>query len=154
VLDILASAGCPVKVYGLGERPPLGLLTFCPIHERRFVEDLAGCRAVVCAAGNQLIGESLFLGKPVLAIPEAQHHEQLINAHFLQQMGVGAWSTLEDFQRETLRRFFDRLEEYRANAARLCGRLDGTHDALTVIHELLGRTARMRVHDRMSAPHT
>ena len=140
VLTVLASAGSPVKVYGLGERPPVGPLTFCPIHERRFVEDLAGCRAVVCAAGNQLLGESLFLGKPVLAIPEAQHHEQLINAHFLEQMGVGAWSTLEDFDAETLRRFLDRLNGYRENAAQLCGQLDGTHDALAIIQDVLART--------------
>jgi uncharacterized protein (TIGR00661 family) len=144
-LQVLATAGCPVKVYGLGERPARGPLTFCPIHERRFVDDLAGCRAVVCAAGNQLLGESLFLGKPVLAIPESQHHEQLINAHFLEQMGVGAWSTLEDFQPETLRQFFDRLEDYRAQAALLCGRLDGTHDALAIIENVLARTMRVRV---------
>jgi uncharacterized protein (TIGR00661 family) len=141
VLDTLAGAGWPVKVYGLGERPPVGPLTFCPIHEQRFVADLAGCRAVICAAGNQLLGESLFLGKPVLALPESQHHEQLINAHFLEQMGVGAWSTLEEFQPETLRRFFDRWHDYRASAAKLCGHLDGTHDALTIIHDLLARTA-------------
>ncbi|MDP1795899.1 MAG: glycosyltransferase family protein, partial [Planctomycetaceae bacterium] len=38
VLDIIATAGVPVKVYGLGERPARGPLTFCPIHEQRFVD--------------------------------------------------------------------------------------------------------------------
>lgn len=150
VLTTLSTAGRPVKVYGLGERAPQGPLTFCPIHEQRFVDDLAGCRAVVCAAGNQLLGEALFLGKPVLAIPESQHHEQLINAHFLQQMGVGAWSTLEDFRPATLAQFFTRYDDYRARAALLCRRLDGTHDALAAIYEVLQRTKSPQV----VAPHT
>jgi uncharacterized protein (TIGR00661 family) len=97
VLQALSQSGLPVRVYGLGERAQLSNVTFCPIHQQRFVDDLAGSRAVVCAAGNQLLGESLYLGKPVLAIPESQHHEQLINAHFLERMGAGMSVTLDDF---------------------------------------------------------
>jgi len=141
VLDTLQRAELPVKVYGLGERPALGRLSFCPIHEQWFVDDLAGCRAVVCAAGNQLLGEALYLGKPVLTIPESLHHEQLINAHFLEQMGVGAWETLEEFDADTLQRFLERLPDYQSRARALCGRLDGTHDALAIIHDVLARTA-------------
>jgi uncharacterized protein (TIGR00661 family) len=142
VLQTLSTADVPVKVYGLGERPAQGRLSFHPIHEQQFVDDLAGCRAVVCAAGNQLLGEALYLGKPVLALPESQHHEQLINAHFLEQMRVGAWSPLENFTFDTLRGFLDRLPEHQSHAAELCGRLDGTHDALQVIQNVLHRTAR------------
>jgi uncharacterized protein (TIGR00661 family) len=140
VLQALSAVGCPVKVYGLGERHSLGPLTFHPIHEQRFVDDLAGCRAVVCAAGNQLLGEALYLGKPVLALPEAQHHEQLINAHYLQAMGVGDWSMLEELSPATLRQFLDRWDEYHLEAAQMCGRLDGTQVALAAIDALLQRT--------------
>lgn len=133
VLDALVQSPWPVRIYGLGERPAQGPLTFHPIHEQKFVDDLAGCRAVVCAAGNQLLGESLYFGKPVLAIPEEIHHEQRINAHFLQEMHAGDWTTLEAFDLPKLQQFLDRWDEYQAVAQQLCGKLDGTQDAL---HEI------------------
>ncbi len=139
VIDLLAATCRPVKIYGLGERPPRGRLTFHAIHERTFVEDLAGCHAVVCAAGNQLLGESLFLGKPALAIPEAFHHEQRINACFLQSMGAGDWTTLEDLDAERLQAFLSRCDEYRTAASSLRGQLDGTPDTLDAIRRELHR---------------
>ncbi len=139
VLDILATSPWPVRIYGLGERPARGRLTFHPIHEQVFVNDLAGCRAVVCAAGNQLLGESLFLGKPVLAIPEEIHHEQRINAHFLRAMGAGDSATLEQFDAPTLERFLARWDDYRAAIEKLRGRLDGTLDSMQFLNEELHR---------------
>jgi uncharacterized protein (TIGR00661 family) len=144
VLETLSTAGMPVKVYGLGERPERGPLRFYPIHEQHFVDDLAGCRAVACAAGNQLLSEALYLGKPVLAIPESQHHEQLINAHFLQHMGVGRWTLLEEFQPAVLRRFLEQLDEFRERTALLCGRLDGTHEALSILNDVLAQATQGR----------
>ncbi len=137
VLDIIASANTPVKVYGLGERPARGPLTFCPIHERHFVNDLAGCRAVICAAGNQLLGESLYLGKPVFALPEEYHHEQMINAHFIQQLGVGMWTTLEAFSAAGIAEFLVKEPVFRDAVQSLQGQLDGTADAIAEITRLL-----------------
>ena len=45
--------------------------------------------AVVSTAGNQLVGEALYLGKPVLVMPERVNFEQAINAHYLEQSGAG-----------------------------------------------------------------
>jgi uncharacterized protein (TIGR00661 family) len=137
VLETIARVGLPVKVYGLGERPPSGPFTFCPIHEKHFVDDLAGCRAVICAAGNQLLGESLFLGKPVMALPEEYHHEQMINAHFIEHLGVGMWSTLETLTADKLAEFREREPQFRAVLQSMQGRLDGTADALAEIQRLL-----------------
>lgn len=141
VFDVLATSPWPVRIYGVGDRPPRGQLTFHPIHEQKFVDDLSGCRAVICAAGNQLLGESLYFGKPVLAIPEEIHHEQRINAYFLCEMGAGDWTTLERFDGPTLERFLSRWDDYHAAAANLCGRLDGTQEALDVLCEELARHA-------------
>ena len=137
VLEVLAKSEMPVRVYGLGQRPAMGRLTFCAIHEQTFVDDLAGCRAVVCAAGNQLLGEAISLGKPVLAIPETIHHEQRINAHFLREMGAGDWTTLEDFDLPTLQNFLARISAYRGAMASFSGQLDGTAEALTAIQACL-----------------
>lgn len=136
VIDILANGPLPVKIYGLGERPPRGNATFHPIHEQKFVEDLAGCRAVVCAAGNQLLGEALYLGKPALAIPEEIHHEQRINAHFLKSMGCGDWTTLEQFDAAILNQFLSRCDEYRT-ACETRRSYDGTPQTLEAIRREL-----------------
>ncbi|HEY4259708.1 MAG TPA: glycosyltransferase family protein, partial [Schlesneria sp.] len=74
VLETLAACDWDVRVYGLGELPRQGRITFHAIDEQRFVNDLANCAALVSAAGNQLLGEALYLGKPVFAIPEEMHH--------------------------------------------------------------------------------
>ena len=145
VLETLAGCGWEVHVYGLGERPRQGRVSFHAIDERRFVNDLANCSALVSAAGNQLLGESLFLGKPVFAIPEEMHHEQQINACFLKQMGAGNWTTLESFSGAPLAKFLSQLDNYRVNTSALCGRLNGTPDALAAIRETLARRERVGV---------
>lgn len=136
-IEALKAASMPVKVYGLGERPPEANLTFHPISEVTFVEDLAGCRAVISAAGNQLLGESLFLGKPFFAIPEKHHHEQLINAHFLRASGAGDWTTLETFGADDLQRFLSRLEEFELALGNYQGKLIGNQDAVRAVTEAL-----------------
>lgn len=143
VLETLAACGWDVRVYGVGERPRQGRITFHAIDEQCFVNDLASCAALVSAAGNQLLGEALYLGKPVFAIPEEMHHEQQINACFLKQMGAGNWCTLESFALEPLQKFLTQLDTYRANTSVLCGRLNGTPDALAAIRSTLSRQGRL-----------
>lgn len=136
-LEALAAAGLPVRVYGLGAREPAGSLSFHAIDERRFVEDLAGCRGLVSAAGNQLIGEALHLGKPMLALPERAHVEQQINSRFLARMGGGEFRALEELSREGVRDFVARLDDHAAAAALHRGTMDGTPAVLEAIENLL-----------------
>ncbi|QDU68377.1 glycosyltransferase family protein [Engelhardtia mirabilis] len=117
VLEALRASPVEVRVYGLGERLSDGPLRFRPISEEGFIEDLATCRAVVASAGNQLLGEVLFLGKPVLALPEARQSEQLINCHFLERMGGGEWVAPQLLSGARLGVFLDR-------APGLAGRID------------------------------
>lgn len=141
VLELLRTAGRPVLVYGLGDRPAQGPLSFRPLSARQFVEDLAGCAAVVGAAGNQTLGESLFLGKPVFALPETHHYEQRINAHYLEEMGAGAWTTCEQADPAPFSRFLSRLDFFRDNLAQRQEVLDGVPRALAEIERLLPRLA-------------
>lgn len=135
VLQAIRAAGIETRIYGLGPRPDEGCLKFRPIDQRRFVADLAGCRAVIAAAGNQLLGEALYFGKPVLALPEARHHEQLINAHFLRHMARGDFMPLTDLSADRLRDFLDRMDQYRGTPCDT--QLDGTPKALSVIEQML-----------------
>lgn len=135
VLEALARSGREVLVYGVGERPDEGRLRFRPADDRQFLEDLAACDAVVCTAGNQLVGEALFLGKPVYALPEANNFEQYVNAHFLKALGAGAWTPLDEITPQGLADFLARGDEYR-------GRIDprglcGNSAALEIIERYL-----------------
>ena len=145
VVEVLANCGWRVRIYGLGERPAVGRLTFHVIDEHRFVADLASCAGLVSAAGNQLLGEALYFGKPVFAIPEGMHHEQQINAHFLRQMGAGDWVTAETIRSEQLEQFLARLDEFRENLAGLKGSMNGTSDALAAVESALKRNRSQAV---------
>lgn len=141
VIEALKTVGREVRVYGLEPQPASGNLQFCAIDEHRFVVDLGGCDAVVCAAGNQLLGESLYLGKPVLALPEPLHHEQFINSHYLRQMGVGDFASLADVTPGLLRTFLERRPEFRRELDRYRGVWNGTPTAVAAIRERLEQIA-------------
>jgi uncharacterized protein (TIGR00661 family) len=154
-LAALAACRHPVRVYGLGERPAQGRLTFHTVSEAGFLADLVGCAGLVATAGNQLVGEALFLGKPCFVMPEAGNFEQYINAHFLAQTGAGRWMGLEQVVPEALQEFERQLGQYTAGVERR--RLDGLPAVLQVIAGLLpaarpqvnGSRARRRVPDRL-----
>jgi uncharacterized protein (TIGR00661 family) len=125
MLESLQRSGREVRVYGLGALPRAGRLHFLPLSEHGFVEDLAGCTALISNAGNQLVGEALYLGKPVLAVPEERNDEQLINAHFLRQTGGGDWVAPHEWRSDSVSRFCGRLDDYRhaVDRPRICGNL-------------------------------
>jgi len=135
VLDALERSGRDIRVYGLGVRPPSGSLRFYDVDIMRFVEDLASCRALVCTAGNQLVGEALYLGKPVLAMPEYKNYEQYINAHFLKHSGAGTFVEMQDLSPAVIHRFLERVEEYRSHMDR--SRLNGISAAMDIIEKHL-----------------
>jgi uncharacterized protein (TIGR00661 family) len=143
-IEVICNAPLPVKVYGLGARPSCGSGQFCELSEQGFVNDLARCAALVGAAGNQTIGEALYLGKPVLALPEDRHHEQRINAHFLQQMGAGHMATLESFDSHHLLGFLNQLDELREPLANSDWQFDGNSMAVTAIQRFLPRPASIQ----------
>jgi uncharacterized protein (TIGR00661 family) len=85
----LDECGPPVVVYGTGRTGTEGALEFRAPSERGFLEDLASSRAVVGTAGNQLVGEALHFGKPLLVMPE-DSVEQRVNAAAVERCGIGA----------------------------------------------------------------
>lgn len=137
VLQALRECGREVRLYGLGERPQDGNLVFRPIGADGFLSDLAGSAALVCTAGNQLVGEALHLGKPVLAAPEPGNYEQYINAHFLGLSGAGEWTEMAALTGEKLRGFLGRLDEHRQRIPR--DRMDGLPEALRMLRRQLAR---------------
>jgi uncharacterized protein (TIGR00661 family) len=55
----------------------------------RFVEDLAGARALSANGGFTTLSEAVYFGKPVLSIPIMGQPEQELNAAYLEVLGLG-----------------------------------------------------------------
>ncbi len=144
VLAMLEDSPLPVRVYGLGEHEPRGAITFHAINEQTFLDDLATADCIVAAAGNQLMGESLYFGKPILALPEQNHHEQMINAFFVHQLGGGVASTLEGVTADEFQRFLAQRETYRKQLADSTVSFDGTDEAAAAIEAMLPETQAAR----------
>lgn len=135
VIAALREFGMPAHVYGLGERPRDGCVEFHAISEPNFIRHLATSEALVTTAGNQLVGEALFLGKPVLAMPEPGNHEQFINAFYLAKEGTGEWVELGALDAARLRDFAAKLPDYRARI--VPERYDGNTLAVGTIREFM-----------------
>jgi uncharacterized protein (TIGR00661 family) len=135
VVESLKATGMPVKVYGLGSRPTDGNLQFEEINEARFLEDLGSCEALVSTAGNQLVGEALYLGKPVFALPEVNNHEQYINAFYLEKEGTGESCGIEELTPTRLGRFLEKLDHYRSRIDP--EKFNGTPLAIRAVEEFL-----------------
>lgn len=135
VIRALQNCGLPVHIYGLGAREPVGRLRFFPVDALRFIEDLATSRALISTAGNQLIGEALYLQKPVLAFPENGNFEQYINAHFLERSQAGATAAISRVRTKEIRMFLTRLDTYRSHIDRIA--VHGNSAALAIINSYL-----------------
>lgn len=70
VLGAFLQCGYPVYVYGLGKSKRLKNIEFKDIPEPKFTRNLSDANAISGAAGNQMISESLYFGKPYYALLE------------------------------------------------------------------------------------
>ncbi len=135
VFEALEACGCEMRIYGLGSQPSKGRLRFCEIDMHRFIEDLATSRALISTAGNQLIGEALYLEKPVLAMPEYGNHEQRINGYFLSDAGAGMTVGMDQISPLYTRYFMEQCETYRSRIDRQ--EVHGNRTAIEIINQYL-----------------
>jgi len=139
----LRKLDCPVYVYGVPRNGQEGNLEYRPRSNVGFLEALASCRAVISTAGNQLVGEAIQLGKPMLVMPE-DSMEQRINGMALTRMGLGMHLPRTNISAGVIRRFLADLPRFKGNM-RLCVR-DGSQEAIaaleTFFEELTNGSAR------------
>jgi len=90
---ILAETGFECRIYGMRrgieEEQVEGKLRYRPFSEAAFIDDLASARAVLAGGGFTLMGEAVYLHKPMLAIPVRGQFEQILNARYLQRLDYG-----------------------------------------------------------------
>jgi uncharacterized protein (TIGR00661 family) len=89
----LQQLGMECRIYGfrrdLEQEVVEHNLRYRPFSEAGFIEDLASARAVISGGGFTLMGEAVFLHKPMLAVPVGGQFEQSLNARYLHRLGYG-----------------------------------------------------------------
>ena len=100
-------------VYGFGAKPKDGNLQFQPFNETRFIKHLATAKAVITGGGFSLISEALYLKKPILSVPLHDHFEQIMNGHYIEQLGYGEHNI--EPTPDDVRLFLSRLHIYKRN---------------------------------------
>lgn len=114
---VLEAVQRKVFVYGFEDQPSLGNIIFRKTSRSGFLEDLRTAAYVISNGGHNLISESLYLGKPVYAIPTGFFYEQLVNAVYLERMGIGMHSVRMEDAAVRIPEFEARQDVMRANIA-------------------------------------
>lgn len=143
---------CKVVVYGTPHRGEDANLIFRAPSVDGFVRDLAGCRAVLSTAGNQLIGEAIHFGKPILAVPE-NAFEQRLNGHMIERMGVGMRADLMSLTPSDIDRFLGNHDWHCSHMQEHAG--DGRAEAIDILqHNIaeMGAPKRRRRRSTATAP--
>ena len=97
-------------VYGLNRDEVVGNVTLKGFSEAGFVRDLATARAVIAGGGFSLMGEAVYLGKPMLAVPLEGQFEQTANALYLQKLGYGEYH--RELSSDGIAAFLGKVDHY------------------------------------------
>ena len=133
LIDILRDINERFVVYGFNKKGEKGNLIFKK-DPRKFLEDLASAKAVIASGGFTLMSESLYLKKPLFAIPLQGQFEQMLNALFLKQSGLGDFS--ENPSLSDIKRFLSNIKKYQKALNNY--KID-SNEAVEVLDGILGR---------------
>jgi uncharacterized protein (TIGR00661 family) len=96
-------------IYGFNKNAQWQNCLFKETSMEGFARDLAASRGVIASAGFSLISECLHLKKKMLLLPLPGQYEQLLNARYVEKLGLGTWSPRLD--EPAVARFLSRLDE-------------------------------------------
>ena len=108
-----------------------GNVRYRPFSESGFVDDLRTAAGVLASAGFTLMGEAVFLGKPMLAMPVGRQMEQVLNARYLEASGYGLHTL--SLTGERLGEFLERLPDLARNLEAY--QQDGNRDLFTALEK-------------------
>ncbi|MEM9694068.1 MAG: glycosyltransferase family protein [Myxococcota bacterium] len=124
----------PVVVYGAGRRGTDGDVVYKAPSNHGFLEDLARCEALLSTAGNQLVGEAMYLGKPMLAVPE-NTVEQRLNAAWVERLAIGRKVEHADLTVRGIEEFLRDAPRYATRARQLSR--DGRSEAVAALERYI-----------------
>jgi len=110
------------------------------IDQKKFIASLASSKALITTAGNQVIGEAAFMGKPILAFPKLGDVEQEINGKALTFSGFGESVPITNLTINRLRRFMDKIPVYQQNIKKRIvtpENYDATAETLAMIEDFV-----------------
>lgn len=120
LLQHLRSTGVECRIYGvrrgIAKEERDGNLRFMPFSDAGFIEDLRTARGVVANGGFTLLGEAVYLHRPVLSVPVGKQFEQIVNARYLELEGYGV--AADEVTGPVLGDFLSRAPDLRRNLAR------------------------------------
>lgn len=130
---VLQASGRECRIYGLRRDLKTevveGNLRYRPFSEQGFIDDLRSAAGVVASAGFTLMGEAVYLGRPMLAVPVRKQFEQTLNARYLEADGYGM--CVDEVDAPSLSRFLERLPDF---TRKLAGyHQDGNNDLLAAL---------------------
>jgi uncharacterized protein (TIGR00661 family) len=136
---LFSTYGWRVIIYGQEDRDINigGMLQYKAVSNDGFIQDLANCTCVISGSGNQLIGEAMWLGKPVLVCPETKQWEQEINGFYINHMGIGMSVKLEDFNSSIVGDFLKNIAAFQARCMQY--RCNGNSDAMSFLRMVLAQ---------------
>jgi len=139
---VLQASGRECRIYGLRRDLKAevveGNLRYRPFSESGFIDDLRSAAGVVASAGFTLMGEAVYLGRPMLAVPVGKQFEQVLNARYLQAEGYGM--CVDQVDGPSLTAFLERLPDYTRQLAGY--RQDGNTNLLAALEEGLAAASR------------
>jgi uncharacterized protein (TIGR00661 family) len=137
--ELLKRSGRECRIYGLRrdlkEDVIDGNLRYRPFSEAGFIDDLRTSAGVVASGGFTLMGEAVYLRRPMLAVPVEKQFEQIINARYLEKEGYGLGVDVLDG--DALGRFLERLPDFERKLAGYTQ--DGNADLLRGLDDSLAR---------------
>jgi uncharacterized protein (TIGR00661 family) len=122
-------------VYGRGAGGRRGNCELRAFSEDGFVDALASARAVVCNGGLSLIGEAVFLGKPIMSVPVGNQYEQVLNARYVENLDYGL--SVDHIEADLLSLFLREAPRYAARVGK--HRQDGNRKLFDAVDELIDR---------------
>ncbi|MCF7866120.1 hypothetical protein K9L67_00345 [Candidatus Woesearchaeota archaeon] len=110
ILEILKKSNNKFKIYGMKGLGKQGNLEFMPFSETQILEDMRKAKYIIVNGGFTVISESLYLKKPILAIPIKDQLEQEFNGYSLKERGYGDYA--KELSQEVLEKFEKKLPKY------------------------------------------
>jgi uncharacterized protein (TIGR00661 family) len=96
-------------IYGFDEAFEHNNCIFKKRSTEGFLADLASARGVIASAGFSLLSECLYLKKRMLLLPVAGQYEQIINARYIEKLGLGI--SAEKLDETVISQFLDELDK-------------------------------------------
>ncbi len=141
LINVLARIRAKFVLYNF-KRPPIAghfpHLVFKTPSSDGFLEDLGTANAVICSAGFTLMSEALYLGKPLLVIPNGGVFEQTLNALFLCKNGLGEAVIDRPVRVQDVEGFLERCDNYRGKD--FFHNRCGNDEAIACIERILDQT--------------